>query len=145
MVMKSTTELVEITADLFQRPLDDAAVVSQLIALSETEATAWRLVVFLPMAFIRVMFAPRGVAFSDVFQINDESPPRILAEEPIFAEALAFAQRFETKEKHRDYWIMVAGRGAEFDGINTLLNGGSRLEDIRLGTPLISLPPNLPR
>ena len=36
-----------------------------------------------------------------------------------------------------DYWLSIAGRSAELQAINNLLNEGSCLENIRLTKPLI--------
>jgi hypothetical protein len=139
--MKSTTELVEETADLFQRRLDDEAVVSQLMADGAAQSTAWKLVTFLPMAFVRLMLADKGPRFSAEFQVTGETKPRSLADEPVFVEATRFGQRPAIRAKGGEYWMIIAGRGAEFDAINRLMNNGSRLENISLGMPAVALPP----
>jgi len=98
--------------------------------------TAARLVEFLPSAYCRVMLANRGVQFSEMFRrrLSDGSlsPERPLLSEPTWCKLLDYArQEIAGGISQRDL-LAVAGRSAEFDATNQLLNKGVRLKNVRL-------------
>lgn len=95
---------------------------------------------FVPLAFCRVMLKGRGVRFSEKYRLVtgdlNEAEEKELKDEPIFLAALEVASSIKS-QVDQDYFLGILGRSAEFHSINTLLNSGSRLEDIILPAPSI--------
>jgi hypothetical protein len=130
-------EWVERTATLLaaSEQLDDAAVVDRLVAEGSDRTMAWQLVTFVPLAFCRAMLMPANVRFAPTYRsAQGESKP--IADEPVYREAAALAASPASRGKGETYWVHIAGRSPEFQGINSLLLAGSRLEDLALGEPV---------
>lgn len=85
---------------------------------------AERLVILLPMAFTRRLLP--DVAYPA--EVSAPGGPVLLADEPVFAAALARAQRAVRGEFER-----VAMRSSEFNAINNALHGGAEMADLALG------------
>lgn len=136
---------IELAIDAFQREgIEDGEVVEALVGRGVSPALAGRIVAFLPMAFAQTALSgPTGATFGTTYVRRDEdgaTTEHALAEEPVFVEALAAAQR-DWGSAARS---AVAGRSAELDAINAALHHGSRLEDLELGPTVIPsarLPP----
>jgi hypothetical protein len=72
------------------------------------------------------------------------SPERLLSSEPLWNEVVAFA-RYEAKlGVSREDLFTIAGRSAEFDAVNQMLNSGSNLSDIVLTPTLLTWPEDGP-
>ncbi|WP_280395114.1 DUF6348 family protein [Nocardia brasiliensis] len=84
---------------------------------------AERLLIFLPMAYVRWWLS--DVAYQDT--MLTPSGQVDLSAEPVFVAALDRASRAGRSEVER-----IALRGSEFDAINQLLDGGSKLSDLVL-------------
>ena len=134
-------QLIAKAVDIFRRSpgLDESGILESFLTLGMDRKTAVRLVVFLPMAYCYQMLPQ--VPFPGTFQTRladgHISEERQLSSEPLWGEATEFAR---TESKHglsKNDMLFLAGRSAEFNVINQLLKGGSKLEDIRLTCPLL--------
>lgn len=103
-------------------------------------ALAARLVEFLPMAYCRLLLKDSGVRFPDTFQRRQAtgkiSSERFLSSEPIWKAVTTFAASEAERGISRDDLLSVAGRSAEFQALNQLLNKGAKLRNIVL-TPTV--------
>lgn len=113
------------------RPPTDDEVRAALEARGVQRWLAERLVVFLPLAFGRVVL--RDVSVSDEFL--DGSVTRRLDGEPVY---LAAAERAGAATRHEVERIGL--RSSEVEAVNTALNNGSRLEDLMVGPPALPAP-----
>jgi len=94
---------------------------------------AARLVVFLPSVYCRIMLRKSGAQFSASFRrllAEGISPEKPLSSEPVWDEAMLFANREIERGISSQDILLIAARSAEFDAANQLLNQGSKLEDI---------------
>ncbi len=109
---------------------------------------AARLVEFLPLAYGRLLLGKAGTRFSDTFQrmtpCGDLTAERPLSSEPVWGEAVCFAEAEVARGVSNKDLLAVAGRSAEFDAANRLLNRGSQLENLILGTALFRWPEDGP-
>jgi hypothetical protein len=112
----------------------DGEIHRTLVADGIEPAVAARLVEFLPMAYCRLLLERSGARFSDMYrrrlndgQISAEKP---LSSEPLWNAVLAFARDEVGRGIPPADLLAVAGRSAEFDVANQLLNRGSKLKDI---------------
>jgi hypothetical protein len=123
---------------------DDVTLHRKLVVEGLTRSLAARLVEFLPMAYCRLMLEPSGVHFSNSFQrrLTDGqvTPEQPLSSQPIWNEVLAFAKSEIDHGISPEDLLAVAGRCAEFDAVNQLLNRRSKMKDIHL-TPVVLLWP----
>lgn len=139
------SEVVELAIETLVRGgLEDDEVVTTLIEAGISRAIASRVLVFVPMAFAQAMLGGRtGATFGASYMVRSpdgSTTEHVLAEEPVFVEALAAAQR----ERAGADRLAVAARSAEFNAINKALHGGSELADLQLGSTVVwasSLPP----
>lgn len=122
--------------------LTDEAVSRLLVAEGVERDLAARLVVFLPMAYCRLLLSRSGVRFSDNFRrllpdgsISTEKP---LSSEPVWESLVTFAQSEIERGMAEHDILAVAGRSAEFHAVNQLLQSGSRLENVVLSTPVLT-------
>jgi len=101
---------------------------------------AARLVEFLPMAYCRLILRDSGVRFPNTFQRRltngTISSERLLSSEPVWNDAIAFARDEAKRGISREDLLVVAGRCAEFQAVNQMLNDGSQLKDIAV-TPTV--------
>jgi hypothetical protein len=100
---------------------------------------AARLVEFLPIVYCRLILRNSGARFSNTFQrklpggICEELP---LSSEPVWNEAVEFASAEVERGVSSKDLLAVAGRSAEFDIANQLLNKGSKLVNIVFTSPV---------
>ncbi|MGH3242153.1 MAG: DUF6348 family protein [Spirillospora sp.] len=104
-------------------PPSDAQVWERLTGAGVERWLAERLLIFLPMAFTRRLLPE--VSFQD--EVVTPGGRVWLPDEPVFATALARAQRADRDEIQR-----VALRSAEFNAVNNALNAGSQMSDMVL-------------
>jgi len=119
--------------------LDDESVFRALVDRGVERSLAARIVEFLPIAYCRVLLVKSGVRFSNSFA-RAGSPLRMqsFSCEPVWIPFLAYAEsEIRDGEASREI-LTVAGRSAEFQAINQMLNKGAELKNLAL-TP-ISLP-----
>lgn len=110
------------TDDIVMARLEDAGVERWLVE---------RLLVFLPLAFGRVVLGRLGARASDEFV--DGSTPRLLADEPLFTAASMRAEDADAAELKR-----IGIRSSELQWLNSMLFAGSQPED--LVVPPVALP-----
>jgi len=134
------------------RDLDDIDMYRRFVGMGAEPRFAARLVEFVPMAYGRLLLSPSRVRFSDSFQrrLSDGnvSEPRPLTSEPVWNAALEFASREVKSGLSVDDFLFLAARSAEFQGVNQMLNQGSKLENIACTSPLLPWPdpgPSVPR
>jgi hypothetical protein len=95
---------------------------------------------FIPLAYGRLLLANSGARFSDSFQRRlpdgQLSESRPLSSEPIWNLISSLAKEELSSGISKDRLLSVAGRSAEIDAANQLLNKGSKLEDIVFSAPV---------
>jgi|ERR1700722_3116181 hypothetical protein len=118
--------------------LDDEGAFRALIDRGVERSIAARIVEFLPIAYCRVLLLNSGVQFSNSF-VRAASPLKIqsLSSEPLWIFFLASAESELRGGTARREMLMVAGRSAEFQAINQMLDKGAELKNVAL--PTISL------
>ncbi|RBQ16879.1 hypothetical protein DP939_27830 [Spongiactinospora rosea] len=107
-----------------EEPPSDEETWNRLTGAGVEPWLAERLLIFLPMAYIRRLLP--GVLYPETLT-TPGGRVKLLAE-PVFTAALDRAQRAGRAEIER-----IALRGAEFDAINNALHAGSELSDLTLG------------
>ena len=125
----------------------DIDVYDALVATGLNPKIAARIVEFLPMVYCRLILARKGVKFANTFQrLSGETmfTDKLLSSEPMWEACVAFANA-EAKSgvSGKDLFI-IAARSAEFNAVNRLLNGGSKLEHVVLTSPLLMWPEDGP-
>ena len=95
------------------------------------------------MVYCRLIFRDSGARFSDSFRrmlpggTSQELP---LSSEPVWNAALAFARAEVERGVSGKDLPAVAGRSAEFDAANKLLQQGSKLENLAFTSPVLLCP-----
>ena len=89
------------------RGLDDEAIFGELVRRGLTRQLAARLVELLPSAYCRVLLAKSGVRFSDSFtRRTSKEEPKLLSSEPVWIDALEYAETEMGKGVTRDEILM---------------------------------------
>ena len=128
---------------LFRRnpELDDVDMFKLLVTEGMTRRLAGDLVVFIPMAYAHVLLTRTGAQLPQSFQRRLRnggiSDPQPFSADPVWNESLAFAQREVAAGLSQKDLLQMAGRSAEFEAANQLLNQGSKLQDIRFTSALL--------
>jgi hypothetical protein len=119
--------------------LDDESVFRALVDQGVERSLAARIVEFLPVAYCRVLLAKSGVRFSNSF-VRAASPLKLqsLSSESVWIPFLAYAESEIREGAASREILIVAGRSAEFQAINQMLEKKAELKNLVL-TP-ISLP-----
>jgi hypothetical protein len=122
----------------------DVELYPELVKMGIDRKLSARLVEFLPIAYCRVTLANSGARFAKTFQrqlptgaFSAEQP---LSSEPIWDVAMEFARAGVSRKD----LLALAGRSAEFDAVNQLLNRGSKLGEIKFTPVLFPWPENGP-
>jgi len=125
--------------------LDDQSVFQALIDKGVERSLAARIVEFLPIAYCRVLLVKSGVQFSNIFT-RAGSPLNVqsLSCVPIWVPLLAYAEAEIREGATRQEILMVAGRSAEFQAINQMLNNNAELKNIVLTSILLPWPESGP-
>ena len=135
---------------IFRRSSDasDVDVYNALVASGEEGQNAARIVEFLPIVYCRLILVSKGVKFADTFrrtlsegQLSADKP---LSSEPLWKACVAFANTEVRSGVSGKELLVIAARSAEFDAVNRLLNGGSKLEQITLLPPVLMWPEHGP-
>jgi len=129
--------LAETVAILREFPTaTDEEILQKLLAIGCERTVAARLVEFVPIAYCRLLLAESGVSFSNRFQRKlvdgSTSAEQLLDAEPIWAEAVSFAEAEKRAGVVGKALLLVAARSSEFDAVNQLANRGTKLNDIVL-------------
>jgi hypothetical protein len=141
---KSLTEVVRWTADyLLHHPADDEPTV--LHALGDEgidEMLAGELLAFVPLAFCRAILRDQQKLFEPHYDVHDPKTDRWqyglpFNNQPIYQTAFDVAIQWQREGRSGNAILAVAGRSAEFRGINKLLHQGSKLENIRCTAPVV--------
>lgn len=145
----SLNEQISEAVSIFRasRNLDDKGIYEVLILKGFEHRRAARLVEFLPLAYGRFLLGKSGARFSDAYQrmlpggVSEERP---LSSEPVWNAALTFARTESENGISVENFFAVAGRSAEFQAANQLLNKGSKLENLAFTPYLLPWPESGP-
>lgn len=134
--MNLTSEDISKAVAIFRSSpnLKDLELCRELVNVGFKRKQAARLVEFLPVVYCRLVFRDSGCQFADVYErrnADHKASTYSLSSDPIWSPLLNFASKEVGINPNQDF-LVVAARSAEFDTINTLLNAGSKLEDVRL-------------
>ena len=128
--------------------MDDREIFRALVAQGVQATMAARLVEFVPMVYCRLMLTPSGARFPSTYrrkladgQVSKELP---LESESVWKAAKAFAGEELERGVSAQNVLAVAGRSAEFDALNQLLNNGSNLANVALTSVLLNWPESGP-
>lgn len=132
-----------IPAFVAHRQSPDEALTDALIASGRSRAEAERLLIFMPIAFARVLLNDLGVMFPGTYKL--QTPSGELVSRRFMAQPVFYAATAVAKMGHdRDTFLAVAGRSAEFKVVNQALNDGSKPKHLLLSEPILSLPNDEP-
>jgi hypothetical protein len=103
---------------------DDEDLVQEMVRSGETLEIAERVVVFLPIAFSRVVISHMAnVTFSEEFKVKETNQLGSLLNEPIYVEALKLAcESYHSGTISGDVFTAIATRSHEIDAVNKALN-----------------------
>jgi hypothetical protein len=115
---------------------DDLAVEMLAQATAATREEAWDAVIFVPLAFTRILLDEIPVQFSDTYFLRKgkNTIERRFADKEIYIAAVQVAKVMKSRGAGRRM-AEIASQSAEFLCINKALNAGNQLQDIK------SLPP----
>jgi hypothetical protein len=123
----------------------DPEIYRALVAEGMKPAIAADLVLFLPIAYGRLILDQLEVRFSDFFRRRlangDLTEERSLSSDPTWNAVAEFARKEVRSGVSRNQLLAVAMRSAEFDAANQLLHRGSEIHDLRF-TPVVLLWPD---
>jgi hypothetical protein len=116
-------------------------IVNRLMECNIPEDLAWEIILFVPMAFCRVMFRDAGIEFPSVciFETQDilsDREYKLFTEIEIYCSALKIAT--SQISKGFDYFLNIAYRSCEYQSIEKLTQQRSKLDSIRLVSPIFS-------
>jgi hypothetical protein len=118
-------KLIKFT-DYFANALgkDDEVIVQEMVRRGEPLEVAERVVVFLPIAFGRVVISHMAnVTFSEEFKVRETNQFGSLLNEPIYVEALKLAcESYHSGTIPREVFTAIATRSHEIDAVNKALN-----------------------
>jgi hypothetical protein len=135
MVEKLNADILQALVVLRSSPVGgESEIFQKLVEIGIERRCAARLVVFIPMAYCRVLLSAKGVQFSNSFRqrLPDGtlSSEELLSSDPFWEPVLTFAKADVQRGIAKEDLLLLAGRSAEFDAANQLLKRGSKLEDI---------------
>jgi hypothetical protein len=111
--------------------LDDDEVFERLIAEGIERRLAASLLTLLPMVYVRIMLEKSKVRFAEFYEQqlpSGGSEKRQLSSEPAWEPSNEFARAEISRGISKQDLLNVAGRSAEFDALNRLLNHGHKLD-----------------
>ncbi len=147
--MKKTDAIAQAVALLRSRTdLGDVAIYRELARRGVKRPIAARLVEFLPMVYCRLIFLKSGLRFPETYRraLSDGtySPSVSLSGDTLWNEAKKFAEAEIKSGVNGQSLLAIAGRSAEFDAANRMLNSGSKLEDIEFTETVLLWPASGP-
>jgi hypothetical protein len=147
--MKKTDAIAQAVALLRSRTdLGDVAIYRELARHGVERPIAARLVEFLPMVYCRLIFLKPGLRFPETYRraLSDGtySPSVSLSGDTLWNEAKKFAEAEIKSGVNGQSLLAIAGRSAEFDAANKMLNNGSKLEDIEFTETVLLWPASGP-
>ena len=147
--MKKTDAIAQAVALLRSRTdLGDVAIYRELARHGVERPIAARLVEFLPMVYCRLIFLKSGLRFPETYRraLSDGtySPSVSLSGDTLWNEAKKFAEAEIKSGVNGQSLLAIAGRSAEFDAANKMLNNGSKLEDIEFTETVLLWPASGP-
>lgn len=130
------------TVALFRalRSAEDEELYRRLVQAGIEGEVASRLIVFLPMAYCRLILAASGARFPNFFRriLGDGTIEEcLLSSEPIWNAAVVFAEAESQRGVLADDLLAIAARSAEFHAANQLLQGGAKLEYLAFGPTVL--------
>lgn len=125
--------------------LDDQQLYRALTGKGVSSPTAARLVVLIPIAYGRIILERAGACLSATFREERSqgmSKELALTSEPLWDPIITFAKNEVAQGASSQEIMLIAGRSAEFEAANQLLNSGSKLQNLAFGSPTIAWPGN---
>lgn len=123
--------------------LDDDALIDRVASSGVEPGLAAKLVVFLPMAYGRLILEKSGAHFPD-FYLQESSRGDLiqhsLSSEPAWNASIEFANAEIAKGISLDEFWQIAARSAEVDAANQALNAGYALKDSVFSPCTLPLP-----
>ena len=114
-----------------------------LMGAGLSRAVAVEVIVFVPLAFGRALLASKfiSVLHSGYFRVGQEGE-RSLRDEPLYSAAYELAWELFLSGDQLTYqqFIAVAGRSAELNNVDRMLDQGSKFSEILLGPAIITWP-----
>ncbi len=140
------SEAVKKAAPLFltHKNLEDEDLVNALTEIGFPILLARRIVVFMPIAFGRIMLNELNVNLTDEYEyfqkkgIFTDKKQRKLVDEPVYKESLKLAAELAGKETTGQIVLATAFRSAEVKVVNQLELQGVNPEDVVL-TPMLTM------
>ena len=131
-------QIVEKTIEWFlhEPRSEDATAYEKLCEAGLATNEAEEGVAFVPMAFARTLLEPEGVTFPAYYLLVNRDTGRTrrykLEDQPVYCAARQMSKGLPSGENKRRIFEVVAGRSAEFNAVNRLLEQGSQVKDISL-------------
>jgi hypothetical protein len=125
--------LVDAAVDILLPDLaDDVAVEMLAQATGATREEAWDAVIFVPLAFARILLDEMPLQFSETYFLKngEDAIERRFADNEIFVAATQGAS-VAKRQGSRHRMAEIASHSAEFLCINKALNAGNELRDIK--------------
>jgi hypothetical protein len=135
-------EAVEIAIALLQAgpTADDAVILRDIVNCGVDEATAVRLVQFVPIAFTRFLYRDSGVRFAvNYVVLGPNGQPvaeRPVGAEPAFREAWAYCERAAGGVAEESF-VPVAARSGGYRALQELLEKGLGLRGVITSPPIL--------
>ncbi|MBP2831279.1 hypothetical protein J8281_03680 [Aquimarina sp. U1-2] len=116
-----------------EKSLDNGDFMSLLMEKGIKKENAFEIIIFLPVAFIRRWLnnIDWPVTYIDYYSENNKITKRY-SENHQYVVIENEVERYWNNNPEKDFIINIAGRSAEFDAINQLLNDGEKMEDIKI-------------
>lgn len=136
-------EAVEIVVALIHADptVDDDAILRDLADCGVDEATAVRLVQFVPIAFTRFLYRTSGVRFAENYVVlgstGQSVAERPIAAEPVFREAWQHCETVAAGSPTDGYFESVASRSGGYRAIQDLLDRGLGLAGFLVSPPIL--------
>jgi hypothetical protein len=144
MLSHEISRAIDIVRESFSA--EDYEIFQNLVNSGIERRRAARLVEFLPMVYCRILLSDSGARFAKSFRrplpdggLSAETP---FSAEPIWEAALAFAKAEVEHGLLKKDLLFLAGRSAEFDAANQLLQKGSELRNVVFSVPVLNWPEN---
>ncbi|GHN01645.1 hypothetical protein WSM22_31340 [Cytophagales bacterium WSM2-2] len=120
------------------REMDEEQLRNHLLTNGVPELEARELIIFLPMAFCRQLLPELSWPSSYYDYFADETKiKRKYSDNKRYMVMKEETEKYWTGNPNNEWVLNIAGRSAEFNAINQLLNSGGRLEDVGLSESFV--------
>ncbi len=120
------------------KSLEDDELLTLLIRNGIEENIGIEIITFLPIAFVRKWLANIDWPKTYLEQYSDsKKTPKRFSENQQYLIIEKIVEHYWNDEPNNDVIINIAGRSAEFNAINKLLNDGGKLADVKITETII--------